>query len=1157
MRFPMLWAIARAEIRSVRRLVRYWMFSILSVGLTLLIYLYYSVIHGLFSRLSATAGAVNPRYLVGVMGLWLTVIFLLGLVFLAFDVRARDERERMAEVLDSRPVSNPELLVGRSLGLVLMALAPVLVVACLMQTIGFTALAFGWYVGQPLEPYSLVGFVLDLVTVFSVWCALIVLLAVLVRNRLVVAVAGLALVGLQVWLFSTVPLYLQPVVTLTASAFGSDLSPHLFEGSLVQRAGLWVLAVACITLASAWHPRPDRGSRVRQVVVGSGLIVVTGLLFATAAQQAVAQVDRQDAWRAAHEARRDHPRVDVQAVTGTVRIDPGRQVALDLELRVRLPSEAPSGALLFTFNPGFLVERVTTDGTEAVWSHAAGLLAVTPASLPPPGTETTIGVVASGRPEITFGYLDAAIDPARGVFMDGQINLLGVENAVFSSRYVALMPGLGWLPRSGADVPTGDPRTHPDDYFTVDLAVDVPSGWLVAGPGRREPLDAGPETARFRFSPGAPVPQVGLLASRFERRAFEVAGVEVELLVHPKHDRNLHFFADAIDEIRSRAEEIFTDAAALGLTYPYTGLTLVETPWTLRGFGGGWRMDSTQALPGVLLLRENSFTTSRFEFGFRNPESFGEREGGLGRAKVEAAERYFENDFSGGNPFVGGSRNFFRFQTGATGPGAVAVDFVLDTIATELLTGKRGYFSVFHFGRDSGLVIGETIVNLVTGNTESVVDAVLDATSSRPSVWDRALATSLADLDPNEDPARALDVLALKGHAVARAILDGLGRQKTAALLAELRAGYRGRQFTVADLNRVAREVGADLEPLLGDWLHETTLPGFVTAPVVVERLADDAQGLPRYQTRVHLRNDEDAPGLLRLRYATGEAAADTFRWEESEPVRLAGHTSVELGILSGTPPRELWLQPYLSLNRHDVRLTLPRVDQAQQVRAEPFLGNRASTWRPGDTGAIVVDDLDDGFSVEADAQANGWRLGGGLSTVLGGEADLDQGLPEFRPFVGVSREWSRSERSTSWGTYRHTVAMVGAGSGDRRAVFSADLPRPGRWRLAYHAPERTGGPDGTSGSGNGGSGPGVQVGGPFGSALLGGSPGTYDLTLVAGGEARSLEFDAAAAEPGWNGLGEFTLSEGPVRLVVSNRTSGQVVIADAVRWEPVSLEGN
>jgi hypothetical protein len=232
-------------------------------------------------------------------------------------------------------------------------------------------------------------------------------------------------------------------------------------------------------------------------------------------------------------------------------------------------------------------------------------------------------------------------------------------------------------------VPSADPRTHPRDFFDVDLEVEVPEGWLVAGPGRRREVGDPGGAARFRFRPGAPVPQVGLLASRFERRAIELEGVELEILVNRRHLRNLRFFADAGEAIEDRLRTRFADAAALGLRYPYDGLSLVESPAGLRGDAGDWRMDSTQAMPGVLLLRENSFPTARFEFGFRNPEGFEEREGGLASAKVQALERFFENDFSGGNLFLGAARNFFLFQTGAHGDGAVALDFVLEELERQ------------------------------------------------------------------------------------------------------------------------------------------------------------------------------------------------------------------------------------------------------------------------------------------------------------------------------------------------------------------------------------------------------------------------------------------------------------------------------------------
>jgi hypothetical protein len=108
-------------------------------------------------------------------------------------------------------------------------------------------------------------------------------------------------------------------------------------------------------------------------------------------------------------------------------------------------------------------------------------------------------------------------------------------------------------------------------------------------------------------------------------------------------------------------------------------------------------------------------------------------------------------------------------------------------------------------------------------------------------------------------------------------------------------------------------------------------------------------------------------------------------------------------------------------------------------------------------------------------------------------------------------------------------MAVVGAGKGARHAVFSAELPRSGSWQLDYHLPER-----------------------PAGHTAR--RPGTWQLSVVdRNGDAHEVRFDASGGESGWNSLGTFDLAAGEVRVRVSDGTDGDYVVADAVRWVPVS----
>ncbi|MDE0443760.1 MAG: hypothetical protein OXL38_16835 [Gammaproteobacteria bacterium] len=558
----------------------------------------------------------------------------------------------------------------------------------------------------------------------------------------------------------------------------------------------------------------------------------------------------------------------------------------------------------------------------------------------------------------------------------------------------------------------------------------LPEGWLVAGPGRRQDLGDG----RFRFRPGVRVPKVGLLAARFERRAVEVAGVELELPLHPAHLRNLDYYDGAHEPIRSRLEEIFDRAAAFGIPYPYGGFTVVEVPAQLRGYGGGQWLDTQMVLPGLLLLKEHGFPYANVWI-YNDPNQFSN----LDALKAQWLEMTFAAPYSSGSALRGLARNLVTYQTTAVGSGARALDFVGQELARELFSNPASFryagstmFTAHTWNAD--MVFGATAVQMIgdlasrgTGRPGFVSYAF-----AQPSVWERANGASLSEMDLDQDPSGAIRAFALRGNAVARSIVDGLGRDRTAALLAELRRRSHDGSYDASDFARAGSATGGDIEQLIGDWLNDVALPGFIVSRARVERVADDADGNPRYEIRVHVRNDEPTPGLVRLSLGVMPQSA------RSEPVRVDGKTTVEVGMVTAEPPQVLWLEPYLALNRAPFRIDIEVSDEHEIAAREPFVGARPSTWSPPPRAGVVIDDLDPGFSTvlrHEDA-----RIGGGVAASAF-PREFDQGLPTWTNTPG---EWSRATIPTSWGKYRHTTAGALAGDGDQVAVFVADLPRSG-----------------------------------------------------------------------------------------------------------------
>jgi hypothetical protein len=1117
-RAGMVWGIARAEARLTRRLVRFWLFVIVGLLIAAFQFAQFAFIYKLFSFGSASAATINPRFfLANAAGAFL-IIFYIGLIFLAYEVRARDQRERIVEVLDARPISNLELLGGRALGIGLVSWVP------LAAVVGLMALT-GVLIKTPIHGLSIVTMLIFFtIPSFAYMIGVIFLFTMLVKNRLVAfLVSAVFIVGSFVGFFF-MPLWTSPIMDTMGGntvLFPSDLVPQVINGAgVIQRTGFMLIGIGLIVLAAVLHPRKDGGSRGRRAAVGAAMLVAGFGLVTWLALGTKSNVNRQIAWEQVHRARLGTAVPDLRAIRGSVNVVPGKKLELDLQLELAGTDRSPSTAL-FAFNPGMKVMEVASNGGALAFTHEDGLLEVQLGTTLGPGSSATLSLVAAGEPDPWFSYIDAVKNPYLQKNSEAQIVFLGYKPMIWDKRYVALMPGVRWLPATGPDVDRGT-DANPVDYFDIDLTFELPAGWLAAGPGRREEIASEGGRVRFRYAPDAPLPEVCLIASKFESVSSEVEGVTVEALIHPSHMRNIEFFADAAQEIRDSLTGKLAEAAEAGLDYPYGALTLVEVPIPLRGYGGGWRMDTTLTQPAMILSRENTFPTAWFEGGRRQYDRGKDREGGEPRAKREVLEAFFENDFNGGNPFTAAARSFLGYQTSGSGPEAVPMDYVLEQLTSKTVSDKKGFFSVHFFTGNFGQEFAEAGQAMQSANriSDSYADILIDRLSSTNEVWDTISRVKLTEIDPRENPKETLEVLALKGGAMSDSMLDGMGKRQAGRFLAALREQSSGKAYTRGDIVFAGNQVGEDLETWLDLWIDQTELPGFWAEEVRYFRLTDDDTGGPRYQVLVRLRNGEAPAGLVRVEYRTTDGGGGR---QQTDPITVPGSGMVEVGLVLSEPLEWLRVMPYLALNRAPFNLAIPPIDSDRLIAEEPFNGDRVVELESEGDSSIIVDDLDAAFTVESDSQGGGLRATGSKEDV-----DLDGGLPP----VERSRpgpEWGRYVHPETYGKYRHTMAVVRKGKGSKRAVFSAEIPKSGRWELGFYLPaeQRSGLMRATK------------------------DRGTWKLVVDDGTGTHEIDFAAETHDSGWNSLGEFDIAGGTVRVIVTDETDGEYVVADAIRWTP------
>ena len=1113
-----IWGIARAEARLTRRLVRFWIPVVIGLLVAAFQFANFMFIYKIFSFGSASAASANPRFFLANAAGGFLIVFYLGLIFLAMELRARDERERVSGVLDAKPVSNVELVFGRALGLLMPTWIALAVIVGLLALVGYL-------MKVPIHgPSILTTLIFYTIPVFVFLIGLVYATTMLLRNRLFGAIGSLILIVGTFIAALYLPFWTVPVTDSMGGnivLFPSDLIPSVIGPvAALQRLGYLVMGLGLIMLAIARHPRRDEGKPALRAAIGGGLLVFGLGICAMIMLQWHGGVKQQEAWLVEHERQLGRELPDVQSIRGDVVVEPGKRLALDLEMQIA----ARDGGLdraLFSLNPGITVDAVRVDGSNASFTHDDGLLDVELPNDLNVGEQATIELTAAGELNRWFAYLDAAKSPYTQRLLEAQIIFLGSDAMIWDKRYVALMPGSYWLPQPGPDVARGT-EENPVDFYEIDLTVQGPDDWRFAGPGRREDLGGG----KARFAPGAPLPEVCLIGSDFESAAVEIDGVMVEALLSSKHQKSVEYFNDASEELQKRMRERLQEASDAGLPYPYNGLTMVEVPIGLRGYGGGWRMDTTLIQPAMVLTRENSFPTAWFHGDrmTRTVERTAEREGGEPQAKRLLLETFFENDFNGGNLFLATSRSFLGYQTQGFGPEGLVMDYVLEQLASETLFERKGFFSVHFFKGNFGQQFAEAGQSMQSDDrlSNSYADALIDRITSTNKNWDAMTAVSLRDLEPAEDPEQTLNILALKGGAMAKSFVDQLGRQKTTQFLAALREQTQGRNYTREDLVAAGDVVGEDIGAWLDLWIDQTDLPGFQARDLEYERLQDDATGGPQYQFNVTLLNGEAATGLVRVEYRTLDEDGDPRRRERSEPILIAGNSAVEYGIVLSEPLHSVRVFPYLSLNRSPFNLSLPVLDEERLSSDEPWEGVRPIELEAEDDGSLIVDDLDEMFEV-ASSGKKGLRAKSKNS-----DEDLDGGLPIVASERMPSR-WSRLKYNDAFGEYRRTLAIVRAGQGDKMATFETEVPKAGRWELSFYLPSKQ----------------------RFGLMRESRERGSWKLLLDDGSGEREIEFDAADADSGWNSLGMFEVASGTVRVSVTDETDGEYVVADAIRWTP------
>ena len=1192
-------ALIHAELRTLARSVRVMIIlpiTVVVVGLAWFQNVYQFMFWSAFDPFSAIMS--NIRYVFFAQTHpFLVLVFGIGIVAYTCDLHRRESSARLEEVVYAKASSNPILVAGRVLGITALASFSYIAVISLIVVVALGARMFG-VTGVEIPQISVLfkACVLQAPTYFLFMSALVAFISYCTRSSVLSMVLGITIIVGMDYVMDYMPAWLAASVVPESLFIPSDLDPASITTGLFKHIALIGLSIGLIALAGFFMRRNDNVSRNAQLKLCGAAFTLSVVLIGAQGIMAYQAVQQRSEWltkQDEHLANTNAAAYDIDHIVGRITVDPSRGMDASYEIHASVGETTENSELVVILNPGLDVSNLLLNGESTAFTFADGLL-----SVPIPASATTNGNVliefaCEGELDMDFGYFYSNL----GIFAEnktlGDLPIaLGQKFSIFNDNVVALLPTTAFYPLKVPEHLTAPSLNEPRDFFALDLTVEVPQGWHVAGASKLS-SESDQDDWSFHVAPRGKIHQFALIADEYHRVATQINGVEFELLLHPSHTKNLVLFGEIWPKIQEDLMDWLDEVHKSGLRYPHNSFSIAEVPASLRIYENDFAQTNLQTQPGLFLLGERGFPTTTFDRAL-SYRAIDWEEDTIKEHQSNLLRKYFVIDYFGGNVLRAFGQNLFPLRTSAAGTTQAALNNITERLALKVLGDAAGSYSPRQVLGTQKLKlpisIGQYVSWIRFQHTPKMGQHTVHYDMhhlERYRIWDVAQKTALNRVHTLEDKELAWKVVNHKASFLADSIFHQIDDEGVGEILGLLLDKYPDETFTLDDFIDVSRQAGYDLDLLLNEQLFASSLPGFRVSEPTIHTLDESDGQCSGYLVNVHVHNGEPVTGVVSLDYSdmpaflqdilagmfgeegqgsviisftaanTSIQAGGSTTPNRIGPVPIPGNQSVEFNIVSTNPISRLNIDPYLSLNRGKIPVDVPEPAEDEVAPCEDRPEIVASTWVPKDDEQILIDDLDEGFSV-VHAEENASSSISWLDRFRQDDKRVrDQGLL-LAGALPLESEWTRRTSTFAFGRYRKTTAQLLPKSREDDPLlyssFSSDLPHEGTWEIEIHLPIQRKLPNTKIESkvhivtfdALGGS-----------STINLGDQGTYQFQLVFEGTSQPIEFDATSGSGGWNSLGQYDLPAAPVELRVLNENTGSVVFADAVRFQYIDNGSN
>ncbi len=811
-------------------------------------------------------------------------------------------------------------------------------------------------------------------------------------------------------------------------------------------------------------------------------------------------------------------------------IHKGETLDASADIRFLNDNKEPLDQYLFSLNPSLNVLKVTSAGKELKFIRTNQIIQIDPGKALNPGQTDSLRIDYSGRINESFCYPNFTDNIKTSLYRIAVMNI-HKRQAFLTGKYVLLIPEICWYPVAALNFYPSDPARIKMDFTNYKLRVKTEKGLSPVSQGRK--TTDGEYTI---FKSASPLTGLTLAIGNYMSDTLKVDSVEYITYYFPGHDyykKDLSEIKDTLPQLVSGImRELETNFSS---AYPFKTLSLVEVPVQFYSFPRTSTQTRAEVQPSMVLLPEKLSTIGNTGFNKR----FSQQKKRMARNNQVITDKELQvrlfNDFIR-NTFISGVYNSY-------------VNGIPSNEPVRYRLGPSFYFFRNNFYSYEYPVINALfeshLQNLPQSREQNGFMAGFGGLTDNDKANLILKKVSFRDLlgrNPSGDTLRV--VLAVKGDWLFNFLRSKAGLEKFNKWFSDYINDNKFKKIDIQKFNDDLREkFGFDFYPFLNYWFNGKDQPGFLFGDLTAtEILVGDRT---RYQVTCTVSNPEEVTGLFNISFRTGgESGGGAMQGRSMEAsdisriVMLEPHESKKIGVVLDAEPRTMVINTIFAKNIPG-EITFP-VDKIvkSKMNSEEFSGEETLPAQPASSGSseIIVDNEDPGFT------AGRQNTISPLKKLLGIQNKTGENYTQISVWM-TPEYWQPVVLTNYYGKYIRSAVYTRSGTGDKSITWSALIKEPGYYDIYTYIGKTTSRMKIKSDNGSGvqddqGDGQDGNENYKDMHYRIYNDDGVDDITL-----------DYQNADGGWNNLGRYYLSSDTAKVVLTNKSSGRIVIGDAVKW--------